>query len=78
VLAIGLRGSGPIAEAAPEAEETRHAAEGLLGWGAAYLLVADAGKPAPLWLAKNDVIRQWLFDAGEAPVEAGAPEPDRL
>jgi hypothetical protein len=29
-------------------------------------------------VAKDDVTRQRPLDAGEAPVEAGAPEPDRL
>lgn len=67
VLAIGLRGSDPVADAAPTGRESRSEPEGLLGWGETYFLVADPGKPAPVWVAKDDVTTHRLLDAsGEA------------
>ncbi len=55
VLAIGLRGSDPIASASPEGAEGTVEPEGLLGWGTTHFLVADEDKPAPVWVQKNDI-----------------------
>lgn len=78
VLAIGIRGSDPIAEAAPEPGQGRDQPEGLLGWGETYLFVADPEKPAPVWVAKDDVTAHRLPDARESPAPAAAAERDRL
>ncbi len=57
VLAIGLRGSDPVAAASPEQEVDSDAdrPEALLGWGTTYFLVADPDRPAPVWVAKNEL-----------------------
>ncbi len=69
VVAIGLRGSDPVAEAVPTGQESRPEPEALLGWGETYFLVADSGKPSPVWVAKDDVGTHRLLDAKER----GAP-----
>jgi hypothetical protein len=76
VLAIGLRGSDPVAAAATAEGEREAEQEGFLGWGTTYFLVADPGKPAPVWVAKHDITAQRLggFER-RTPVE---PEPGRV
>ncbi len=63
VLAIGLRGSDPVAAAAPEEGASQSETEGLLGWGTTYFLVADTGKPAPIWVEKGDITSHRIADS---------------
>ena len=63
VLAIGLRGSDPVAAVTSEEAEMSEEPEGLLGWGMTYFLVADSDKPAPVWVAKGDISRHEVVDA---------------
>jgi hypothetical protein len=53
VLAIGVRDSDPLAASSPAEEPAEP--EGLEGYGTTYFLVADLSKPAPVWVAKDEV-----------------------
>lgn len=54
VVAIAVRGLDPVA--APEPHEDGPAQpEGLLGWGTTHMLVSDPDRPAPIWVAKEDL-----------------------
>ncbi len=72
VIAIGLRGGDPVAHSATE-QAGSDEPEVLLGWGTTYFLVADPGRPAPVWVAKNDVTKHRVVD-GEVAFGA-APHP---
>ena len=64
VLAVGVRDTDPVASVTAEQPAGDQNAEGLAGWGSTYFLVADADKPAPVWVAKGDVSSHWLEDDG--------------
>lgn len=62
VIAVAVRGSGdPVAEAATSDTtpgDDSASVEAMVGWGTTYFLVADEGKPHPVWVAKSDVEQQ--------------------
>lgn len=52
VLCVAMQDTDPLAGTATEVPGEP---EGLSGWGSTFFLVADPDKPAPVWVAKNDV-----------------------
>ena len=62
VIAIGLRGTDPIAEAQTDQAPSTSNPEGLLGWGTTHLLVVSEDHPNPIWVSKNDVERTSLAE----------------
>ena len=65
VIAVGVRDYDPVAS--PRGDRAGDATvEGLWGWGTTHFLVCDTDKPAPVWVAKEDVGRHRFEAAGVA------------